>query len=66
MGCAMPGTDSHNGYKLHCMSKTHDVPGICALSEAIGSLGCRRSSSSASMLIRQPIELQLMTRVAEN
>ncbi len=31
------------------------------LSEAIGSLGCRRNSSSGSVLIRQLTELQLMT-----
>ena len=31
------------------------------LSEAIGSLGCRRNSSSGSMLIRQLTEPQLLT-----
>ncbi len=31
-----------------------------ALSEAIGSLGCRRTSSSGSMLIMQLTELQIM------
>ncbi len=31
------------------------------LSEAIGSLGCRRNSSSGSVLISQLTELQLMT-----
>ncbi len=32
-----------------------------ALSEAIGSLGCRRNSSDGSMLIRQLTELELLT-----
>ncbi len=32
-----------------------------ALSEAISSLGCRRNSSSGSMLIRQLTEAQLLT-----
>ncbi len=34
---------------------------INTLSEAIGSLGCRRTRTSGSVLIRQLTELQLMT-----
>ncbi len=34
---------------------------LTTLSEAISSLGCRRNSSSGSMLIRQLTELQIMT-----
>ncbi len=34
---------------------------IHTLSEAIGSLGCRRNSSDGSMLIRQLTEPQLLT-----
>ncbi len=36
---------------------------VTALSEAISSLGCRRNSSSGSMLIRQLTEVQLLTNV---
>ena len=32
-----------------------------ALSEAIGSLGCRRNSSNGSVLIKQLAEAQLLT-----
>ncbi len=41
--------------------KRSDIGIKHTLSEAIGSLGCRRNSSNGSVLIRQLTELQLMT-----
>ncbi len=50
----MPGLLSYHSYSTFFF---HDY----TLSEATGSLGCRRNSSQGSVLIKQLTELQLLT-----
>ncbi len=50
---------SYGSQYVHCVIIGYKIN--CTLSEAIGSLGCRRNSSSGSVSIKQLAEAQLLT-----